>query len=71
MIGTCVCCKAEDVIIGGKIDGLPYCDDCFDGMTEQIADGLGPDPHGYRDPTPEQEAGWAFEDKLDMYRNEY
>lgn len=29
------------------------------------------DPHGDRDPSPEDQAGWAFQDKYDRYKNEY
>ena len=52
------------------------CEDCYDisvedAEHERATEMWYDDPHGYRDPTPEEEAGWAFEDKLAMYRNEY
>lgn len=55
----------------GSLRGKRLCDVCLDGWTEYYADQEGPDPHGDRDPSPEEQAGWAFEDKLAMYRNEH
>ena len=39
-------------------------------IIEDAAECDGPDPHGYRDPSPEEQAGWAMQDKIDMYRRE-
>jgi len=67
-------CSTEDcneTEIAGTVKGKPYCEVCFEGWCEYLADQEGPDPHGDRDPTPEEQAGWAFEDKLRAYRNEY
>lgn len=54
----------------GTFDNKPMCGDCADGWHEYYASQEGPDPHGDMDPTPEEQAGWAFEDKLEMYRKE-
>lgn len=55
----------------GSYKDKPMCELCLEGWDEYHSSLDGPDPHGDRDPTPEQQAGWAFEDKLEMYRNEY
>lgn len=61
------CDEEADTLFRGK----HVCELCAEGMMEQEAELDGPDPHGYRDPTPEESAGWAMQDKIDMYRNEY
>lgn len=61
----------EETEIAGEIHGKRYCETCFEGWSEYYAEQGGPDPHGDRDPTPEEQAGWAMQDKIDMYRNEY
>ena len=55
----------------GQLKGKHYCEECIDGWQEYWADMDGPDPHGDRDPTPEQQAGWAMQDKIDRHRSEY
>ena len=55
----------------GSWEGKPVCELCMEGLCDWAAEQEGPDPHGDRDPTPEEQAGWAFEDKLEVYRNEY
>ena len=61
----------------GKVGDMWYCEknQCLEvaeeGYTDYLAEMDGPDPHGYRDPSPEQLAGEVFQDKYDMYRNEY
>ena len=59
----------EDAI--GSYAEMPVCELCMEGFIEGEAERNGPDPHGDLDPTPEEQAGWAFDDKLEMYRNEY
>lgn len=55
----------------GSWAGSPVCEECGDALAEWAAEQDGPDPHGDRDPTPEEQAGWAMQDKIDMYRNEH
>lgn len=66
-------CSSEfcDEEATGTYKGKLVCEECMDGYWEMEANNQGPDPHGDRDPTPEEQAGWAFDDKLAMYRNEY
>jgi hypothetical protein len=68
---SCSHCGDMEIEVAGKVHGKPVCDECLDGLNEMYAEMDGPDPHGDRDPSPEQQAGEAFQDKLDMYRNEY
>ena len=66
-------CSQEhcDELADGSWDGKPVCELCMDALCEHAAEQDGPDPHGYRDPTPEEQAGWAMQDRIDMYRNEH
>ena len=55
-----------------KHDGMVWHMECWQECEhERIAAMEGHDPYGDRDPTPEEQAGWAMQDKIDMYRNEY
>lgn len=55
----------------GDINGKHYCEECYEGWVEYLSEQDGPDPHGDRDPPPEEQAGWAMQDKIDMYRREH
>jgi len=63
----CECGAESDSIFQGK----PMCEDCCDAYQEYLWETDGPDDHGIYDKTPEELAGEAFQDKLDMYRKEY
>jgi len=64
----CIHCPSDAAVI---FRGKFICEDCADKWVEHLAELDGPDPHGDRDPSPEEQAGWAMQDKIDMYRNEF
>lgn len=70
-VEQCGCC-GEYVLIDDMHRDGEWCKGCVnDCNAEQFGSSCYDDPHGDRDPSPEQLAGEIFEDRLALYRNEY
>lgn len=70
----------EDILMNWEINPKAYAADPEEFIKEAFGEAQDAmqegccyhdDPHGDRDPSPEEQAGWAMQDKIDMYRAEY